>query len=192
MSRKILLIDNFDSFVFNLAQAIGSLGGDPVVLRSDTDVNDLAALHPDGVVISPGPGRPEGAGVSIDAIHHFAGRVPVLGVCLGHQAIAVAFGAVVERADAGPVHGKPSEVIHNQDGLYSGISSPLDAIRYHSLAVRKESLPVELAVTATSTDETIMGIRHTSVDVEGVQFHPESILTTRGPRLLENFLERVG
>ena len=185
---RLLLVDNYDSFVFNLAQAFGSMGVEPVVVRSDASVADLAALNPDVVVISPGPGAPEEAGVSLDAIAHFGPTRPVFGVCLGHQCIGVAFGAKVDRAEVGPVHGKTSEITHEDEGVFAGLPHPLVATRYHSLAIRPETLPEELAVTARSSDGTIMGVRHRSLQVEGVQFHPESVLTADGPQLLRNFL----
>ena len=186
---RVLLIDNYDSFVYNLAQAFGSLEAEPIVVRNDATVNDLRALEPDAVVISPGPGRPEDAGVSIAAIHEFR-DVPLLGVCLGHQCIASAFGAVVERATVGPVHGKTSHIEHEGAGVFSGLPSPFIATRYHSLAVDEGSVPDLLEITARSNDGTIMGIRHRSLPIEGVQFHPESVLTDEGPRLLKNFLAR--
>jgi anthranilate synthase component 2 len=188
---RILVIDNFDSFVYNLAQALGSLGAEPIVVRSDHTLSDLESLSPDGVVISPGPGYPADAGVSLEATRHFGSRVPVLGVCLGHQVIAAAFGASVTRATAGPVHGKSSSIQHSGTGLFDGLPSPMDAIRYHSLAVVEASVPDQLEITARSQDATIMGIRHKQLDVEGVQFHPESALTELGGRLLENYVARI-
>jgi anthranilate synthase/aminodeoxychorismate synthase-like glutamine amidotransferase len=188
---RLLLIDNYDSFVFNLAQAFGAMGVEPVVVRNDATLEELALLSPDAVVISPGPGAPEEAGVSLDALRHFASQLPVLGVCLGHQCIGVAYGAVVDRAEVGPVHGKTSFIDHHGEGVFRGLPDPLVATRYHSLSIRPESLPEELAVTARSRDGTIMGVRHRTLPVEGVQFHPESILTAEGARMLENFLERV-
>ena len=189
---RLLMIDNFDSFVFNLAQAFGSMGVDPIVVRNDTSLSDLVSLEPDALLISPGPGTPKEAGVSMDAIARFAPNVPVFGVCLGHQCIGVAFGGVVDRADVGPVHGKTSEIEHNDQGVFEGLPQRFIATRYHSLSIRPDSLPDELEVTARSADGTIMGVRHRSLDVEGVQFHPESILTADGPRLMKNFVERVG
>lgn len=187
---RLLLIDNYDSFVFNLAQAFGALGAEPVVVRNDAKVSELQAVQPDAVVISPGPGTPDDAGVSIEAIGVFAGRVPVLGVCLGHQCIARAFGGRVERASVGPVHGKTSQVSHDGRGLFAGIPDGFVATRYHSLAIETdvEALPVALEVTARSEDGVIMGVRHREMAVEGVQFHPESVLCADGPRLLANFL----
>lgn len=188
---KLLVIDNFDSFVFNLAQAFGALGVEPVVVRNDVALADLAALEPDAVLVSPGPGAPEDAGVSLDAIRHFSTSTPVFGVCLGHQCIGVAFGGVVDRTEVGPVHGKTSRIEHTAEGVFAGLPQGFVATRYHSLSVRPETIPAELAVTARSADGTIMGLRHRELPVEGVQFHPESILTADGPQLLRNFVERV-
>lgn len=185
---KLLLIDNFDSFVYNLAQAFGALGADPVVVRNDASVEDLQAIDPDAVVVSPGPGTPRDAGVSVDAIKAFAGKVPVLGVCLGHQCIGEAFGGRIERAPVGPVHGKTSEIDHSETGIFDGLPSPFVATRYHSLAIDPDSFPADLEVTATSPDGIVMGVRHKELPIDGVQFHPESVLTTEGPKLLANFL----
>jgi anthranilate synthase component 2 len=185
---RLLLIDNYDSFVYNLAQAFGELGAEPIVVRNDASIDELEQTHPDAVVISPGPGTPSDAGVSVDAVKHFGQRMPVLGVCLGHQCIAAAFGARVDRAPVGPVHGKTSLVSHTGDGVFEGLPSPFESTRYHSLAVEEKSLPDDLVVTATSDDGVIMGVKHTKQAIEGVQFHPESILTVVGPRLLKNFL----
>ena len=185
---RLLLVDNFDSFVYNLAQAFGALGAEPVVLRNDTPLDELRAVEPDAVVISPGPGAPAEAGVSVDAIKSFAGHVPVLGVCLGHQCIGVAYGGRVQRAEVGPVHGKTARVTHDSNGVFAGLPSPFEATRYHSLAVLEDGLPDDLEVTATSSDGTVMGIRHRDLPVTGVQFHPESILTSEGDRLLANFV----
>ncbi|MGH2748004.1 MAG: anthranilate synthase component II [Actinomycetota bacterium] len=188
---RLLLVDNYDSFVYNLAQAFGALGAEPVVVRNDATVDELEATRPDAVVISPGPGTPADAGVSVDAIRHFASRVPVLGVCLGHQCIGEAFGARIARADVGPVHGKTSDISHEGTGVFASVPSPLVATRYHSLSIEESSMPESLRITATSDDGTIMGVRHRELPVEGVQFHPESVLTTEGPRLLENFLRAL-
>ena len=185
---SLLLVDNYDSFVFNLAQAFGGLGADPVVVRNNVSLADLEAVAPDAVVISPGPGDPASAGVSCEAIRAFAGKVPVLGVCLGHQCIAEVYGARVVRSEVGPVHGKTSSIEHDGKGVFSGLPVPFSATRYHSLAAEKQTWPEGLIVTAHSDDGTIMGVRHRSLDVEGVQFHPESILTECGDRLLKNFL----
>ena len=185
---KLLLVDNFDSFVYNLAQAFGSLGAEPVVVRNDARLEDLVAERPDAVVISPGPGSPEEAGVSVAAIGEFAGKVPVLGVCLGHQCIGAAYGGVVRRAPVGPRHGKASPIEHDGTGVFAGLPSPFQATRYHSLSIDDEGWPDVLEVTARSDDGVVMGVRHRELDVEGVQFHPESILTSEGPALLANFV----
>lgn len=185
---RLLLVDNYDSFVFNLAQAFGALGAEPIVVRNDASVAELEATGPQAVVISPGPGSPGDAGVSVEAIKRFAGRVPVLGVCLGHQCIGSAFGGRVDRATVGPVHGKTSEVEHDGRTLFEGLPEPFTATRYHSLAIEAEPLPEVLEVSARSADGTIMAVRHKEVPVEGVQFHPESVLCAQGPKLLENFL----
>ncbi|HWL64480.1 MAG TPA: aminodeoxychorismate/anthranilate synthase component II [Actinomycetota bacterium] len=185
---RLLLIDNFDSFVYNLAQAFGAIGVEPVVVRNDVNLADLKKIEPDAVVVSPGPGTPETAGVSIEAVEYFGGRVPVLGVCLGHQCIGAAFGGRIDRAPVGPVHGKTSQISHDGKGVFAGLSSPFVATRYHSLCVTEGEVPDELEVTASSEDGVIMGVRHRTLPIEGVQFHPESVLTVDGPRLLENFV----
>ncbi|MFN2388254.1 MAG: aminodeoxychorismate/anthranilate synthase component II [Actinomycetota bacterium] len=185
---KLLLIDNYDSFVYNLAQAFGGLGADPMVVRNDAPIEDLVALDPDAVVVSPGPGAPHEAGVSIDAVRVFGATRPVLGVCLGHQCIATAFGGDVGRAPGGPVHGKTSDVSHDGRGVFAGLPDPLVATRYHSLAIIEGSLPDAVQVTARSADGVIMGVRHRTLPIEGVQFHPESILSVTGVDLLANFL----
>jgi len=183
---KVLVLDNYDSFVYNLVQEMGELGAEPVVFRNDRiTVDEARSLEPDGIVISPGPGRPEGAGVSMELIRAMAGEVPILGVCLGHQAIGAVYGGRIVHAPE-LMHGKTSAVHHEGGGWLAGLPSPFTATRYHSLVV--ESLPEELEVTARTADGTIMAMRHRSLPVEGVQFHPESILTTEGPRLLGNFL----
>lgn len=188
---KVLLIDNFDSFVFNLAQYVGAAGADPVVLRASATVAELEAVKADAVIISPGPGRPEGAGCSIEAITHYGSRgVPVLGVCLGHQAIGVAYGATVVRADR-IMHGRTSLISHGGEGVFKGLEDPFEATRYHSLVIDPVSVPPQLRVTARSEDGTIMGVRHSELSVEGVQFHPESVLTAEGMNLIRNFLEAV-
>ena len=188
---RILVIDNYDSFVFNLVQYLGELGAEPLVHRNDTlTVDGALALSPDGVLLSPGPGRPENAGIICESIPAFAAAgTPVLGVCLGHQAIGLVYGADVVGA-ATLMHGKTSEITHQGDGVFAGLPSPLTATRYHSLTLQPDSLPDVLAVTATAADGTIMGVRHRELDVEGVQFHPESILTAAGHDLLRNFLAR--
>lgn len=191
MTTRLLLIDNFDSFVYNLAQAFGSLDTEPIVVRSDAAMADLKGLEPDGVIISPGPGDPTEAGVSVEAIETFAHEVPVLGVCLGHQCIGAAFGGTIARASVGPVHGKTSNVQHEGAGVFRDLPSPFVATRYHSLAIDEESWPEDLEITARSDDGVVMGVRHKQLPVEGVQFHPESVLTERGPQLLLNFVEDV-
>ena len=191
VNTRVLVVDNYDSFVYNLVQYLGELGADPIVRRHDAVTLDEAAeLAPDAVLVSPGPGRPEDAGVSVEMIRWAAGRIPVLGVCLGHQCIGAAWGARVERAPQ-VMHGKTSQIHHDGTGLFSGLSSPLEATRYHSLIVEESSLPDELEVVATSDDGLVMGLRHRDLDVEGVQFHPESILTEDGHGLLSNFLARA-
>ena len=191
VSTRVLVVDNYDSFVYNLVQYLGELGADPIVRRHDAvSLDEAAELAPDAVLVSPGPGRPEEAGVSVEMIRWAAGRIPVLGVCLGHQCIGVAWGARVKRSPQ-VMHGKTSQIHHDGTGLFSGLPSPLEATRYHSLIVEESSLPDELEVVATSDDGLIMGLRHRDLDVEGVQFHPESILTEDGHGLLSNFLARA-
>ena len=187
---RVLLIDNYDSFVYNLAQYLGASGAEPVVLRNHVPVPDLAAVGADALVVSPGPGRPEDAGCSVAAIRFFAGRIPVLGVCLGHQAIGIAFGGSVVRAGR-VMHGKLSMVHHQGAGVFAGLDSPLAATRYHSLVIAREDLPADLEVTAETDDGVIMGVRHRSQAVEGVQFHPESVLTTAGMGMIGNFLASI-
>jgi para-aminobenzoate synthetase component II len=187
---RILVIDNYDSFVFNLVQYLAQLGAEPVVRRND-EVPASAALDYDGVLLSPGPGTPEAAGVCIDMVRAAAGHVPVLGVCLGHQAIAVAYGATVGRAPE-LLHGKTSVVEHHGTGVLDGLPEPFTATRYHSLAVEPASMPSELEVTARTAGGVIMALRHREVAVEGVQFHPESVLTEGGHRLLANWLAVCG
>lgn len=187
---RILVIDSYDSFVYNIVQYLGELGADPVVARNDQiTVAEAVAMDPDGVLLSPGPGRPEDAGVICDAIRTFAGKTPVFGVCLGHQAIGHVFGGRVVRAPQ-LMHGKTSPIIHHNQGVFQGLDSPIEATRYHSLIVDRATLPAELVVTAETSDGLIMGLRHRDVEVEGVQFHPESILTTSGHQMLRNFLHR--
>ena len=186
----MLVIDNYDSFVYNLVQYLGELGADPVVCRNDqVTIEEARALHPDTVLLSPGPGRPEDAGILCATIEAFAGVVPVFGVCLGHQAIGHVYGAQVVPAPE-LVHGKTSSIEHLGSGVFDGLDSPLVATRYHSLIVEESSLPEDLEVTARTPDGMIMGLRHRRLDVEGVQFHPESILTDAGHHLLRNFLAR--
>jgi anthranilate synthase/aminodeoxychorismate synthase-like glutamine amidotransferase len=188
---RVLVIDNYDSFVYNLVQYLGELGADPIVHRNDEiTIEEARALQPDGVLLSPGPGRPEDAGILCSAIEAFAGVVPVFGVCLGHQAIGHVYGGKVIAAPE-LVHGKTSEISHLDTGVFEGLDNPLVATRYHSLIVEKNSLPISLQITARTSDGMIMGLRHREHDVEGVQFHPESILTTTGHQMLRNFLSRV-
>lgn len=185
----IALIDNYDSFTYNLVQAMGQLGADIEVFRNDCiTVDKISGMAPEAFVISPGPGRPDGAGISVELVRKMSGRVPLLGVCLGHQAVGVAFGAKVARAGR-IMHGKTSLITHEGTGLYKGLKNPFVAGRYHSLTI--SSLPPELVVEATSEDGEIMGIRHREHPTYGVQFHPESILTPGGKRLLRNFLGLV-
>ncbi len=187
---RVLVVDNYDSFVFNLVQYLGQLGADPVVLRND-EVGIDEALGYDAVLLSPGPGTPEEAGVCVDLVRAAAGRVPVLGVCLGHQAIGVAYGARVTRAPE-LLHGKTSLVHHGGVGVLAGLPDPFTATRYHSLAIDPASVPDELEVTGRTASGVIMAVRHRALDVEGVQFHPESVLTEGGHRLLANWLVRCG
>jgi anthranilate synthase/aminodeoxychorismate synthase-like glutamine amidotransferase len=184
----LLLIDNFDSFTFNLAQYLGELGAPPLVKRNDAiTLDEIAALRPDRIVISPGPGRPEDAGISVELIRRFGPNVPVLGVCLGHQGIGIAFGGEVVRAPQ-LMHGKLSAVRHDGRGVFRGVAQPFTAGRYHSLVVA-DPLPDALEAAARTDDGTIMGVRHKTFPVHGVQFHPESVLTGEGRHLLRNFLE---
>jgi len=188
MTTRVLVIDNYDSFVYNLVQELGELGADPVVHRNDAiDVAGIRAAAPDLILISPGPGRPEDAGVSMAVIEELAGVIPILGVCLGHQAIGQVFGGEVVRAPS-LMHGKTSAIHHDGRGVFVGLPDPFTATRYHSLVVEPSTVPAELEVTARTADGVIMGLRHRSLAVEGVQFHPESLLTPEGPSLLANFL----
>ena len=188
MKTRLLLIDNYDSFTYNLVQAFLVLGAEVLVHRNDAlEVAAAEALAPTHLCISPGPGTPRQAGVSIAMIRAFAGRIPVLGVCLGHQAIAEAFGGLVVRAPR-LMHGKTSPIVHDGRGVFAGIASPCEVGRYHSLIAAPESLPAELKVTARTAEEEIMGLRHATLNVEGVQFHPESVLTPQGPAMMANFL----
>lgn len=195
MAVRILVIDNYDSFVYNLVQYIGQLGGEPAVFRHDAiDLAGIRRFGPDGVLISPGPGRPEDAGISMDVIAAVAASeapTPILGVCLGHQCIGQTFGADVVRASA-VMHGKTSSISHDSQGVFVGLDNPLVATRYHSLVVASESIPDVLEVSAQTADGTIMGVRHRTLPIEGVQFHPESVLTAGGHRLLANWLKTCG
>jgi anthranilate synthase/aminodeoxychorismate synthase-like glutamine amidotransferase len=191
MKPRIVLVDNYDSFTFNLVQYLGELGADVRVFRNDQiDVAGIRALRPRALVVSPGPCTPDEAGVSLEAIRSLAGEWPILGVCLGHQAIGQAFGGKVVRNDR-IVHGKASPVLHRGEGIYEGLPSPFDAGRYHSLVVERASLPRNLRITSWTREGEIMGVRHRRLEVEGVQFHPESILTGQGKALLGNWLWRV-
>jgi anthranilate synthase component 2 len=185
----VFVLDNYDSFTYNLVQYMGELGAEMTVRRNDElTPEEVESLHPDRILLSPGPCTPQEAGISIPLIQHFAGKVPILGVCLGHQAIGAAFGGTVVRAPK-LMHGKTSEVIHDGRSLFSGIASPMTCTRYHSLIVAEKDLPRELEITARTEDGIIMGLRHRKHPVEGVQFHPESVLTRDGKQLIKNFLE---
>ncbi len=191
MGPRVLVIDNYDSFVYNLVQYLGELGSEPLVHRHDAlDLAAIDELAPDAVLISPGPGRPDDAGLSNDVIRHLGGRVPVLGVCLGHQCIGQVYGGRVVRAPE-VVHGRTALVHHGGTGLFAGLPDPFEATRYHSLVVDRASLPAVLEVTAETDDGLVMGLRHRELGVEGVQFHPESVLTASGHDLLRNFLAQV-
>jgi anthranilate synthase/aminodeoxychorismate synthase-like glutamine amidotransferase len=197
MAPRIVVVDNYDSFVYNLVQYIGELGGDPIVVRNDAvSVDELAALQPDGILISPGPGRPEDAGISCAVIEQLGPRVPLFGVCLGHQAIGHVFGGEVVRAPS-LMHGKTSTVHHRGDGVLAGLPDPFTATRYHSLVIDPASMPKSLEVLGTTTAERadqgeadiVMAVRHRDYPIHGVQFHPESILTEGGHRIVQNFLD---
>ena len=187
--NKLLMLDNYDSFTYNIVQYFGELGEDVLVHRNDQiTVQEIEALNPDRICVSPGPCSPAEAGISVELIRHFAGKKPILGVCLGHQAIAAAFGGDIIRAKE-VMHGKTSAVTHRGTDIFRNIPSPYTVTRYHSLAVKRETLPAELEVTAETDDGEIMGLRHKTLPIYGVQFHPESILTEHGHTLLRNFLE---
>lgn len=184
----LLMLDNYDSFTWNLVQYLGELGAAVKVARNDAiSLDDIEALHPDQIVISPGPCTPSEAGISVPLIRRFAGRIPILGVCLGHQAIGQAFGGRIIRAQR-VMHGKLSSIVHDQRGVFADVPSPFNATRYHSLAIERASLPAVLDVTATADDGEIMAVRHRELPVTGVQFHPEAILTEHGRKVLGNFL----
>jgi anthranilate synthase component 2 len=188
MATRVLVIDNYDSFVYNLVQELGELGAEPVVYRNDAiDIAGIRAEAPDAVLISPGPGRPEDAGISIAVVRELAGEIPILGVCLGHQAIGQAYGGDVVSAPT-LMHGKTSAIHHGGQGVFTGLPDPFVATRYHSLVVEPSTVPDVLEVTARTVDGVVMGLRHRTLRVEGVQFHPESLLTLEGPSLLANFL----
>ncbi len=192
---KVVMVDNYDSFTYNLVQYFGELGADVIVVRNDeVTVEDIKALNPDKIVISPGPCTPKEAGISVETILAFAGNKPILGVCLGHQSIGYAFGGNIVHAKS-IMHGKVSDVYHNNVGVFKGLNNPFIATRYHSLVIDQKTLPDCLEVTAWTQDEQgnvdeIMGVRHKTLDIEGVQFHPESILTEHGHDMLRNFLQR--
>ena len=189
---SVLVIDSYDSFVYNLVQYLGELGADPIIHRNDAiTVDEAVAIGADGVLLSPGPGRPEDAGILCEAVLAFAAHgTPVFGVCLGHQAIGHVYGAEVVRAPE-LMHGKTSDIFHDGQGVFAGLPTPLTATRYHSLVLDEDSVPESLEVTARTADGMVMGVRHREFDVEGVQFHPESILTGVGHDLLQNFLNRL-
>ena len=188
MATRVLVIDNYDSFVYNLVQELGELGADPVVHRNDAiDVDGIRSAAPDAILISPGPGRPDSAGISMTVIRELAGEIPILGVCLGHQAIGEVYGGRIVVAPT-LMHGKTSAIHHDGSGVFAGLPDPFTATRYHSLVVEPDSVPDVLEVTARTPDGVIMGLRHRTLAVEGVQFHPESLLTLEGPSLLSNFL----
>ena len=187
----ILVIDNYDSFTYNLAQYLGELGAEVAVHRNDAlSVDDIREIAPDGVLVSPGPGRPEEAGISMELIARLGAETPIFGVCLGHQAIAQHFGASVVRAER-LMHGRTSEILHEGRGVFEGLPSPLTATRYHSLIVEPSTIPEELEVTARTDRGEIMGLRHTTLPIEGVQFHPESFLTENGHALIRNWLSSL-
>jgi anthranilate synthase/aminodeoxychorismate synthase-like glutamine amidotransferase len=192
ISVMVFVLDNYDSFTYNLVQYLGELGAEVVVRRNDQlTVPEVGAMHPERILLSPGPCTPQEAGISIDLVRHFAGKVPVLGVCLGHQAIGAAFGGEIVRAPK-LMHGKTSEVQHDGRTIFKGLRSPMTATRYHSLIVQEKGLPKDLEISAYATENggsrVIMGLRHKQFPVEGVQFHPESVLTREGKKLIENFL----
>jgi len=183
----ILLIDNYDSFTYNLVQILGQFDQEVKVFRNDRiDIKGIEVLHPSALVVSPGPGTPASSGVSIEAINHLGSTIPILGVCLGHQAIAACYGAKVVRADR-IMHGKTSMILHDGRSIFKGLTNPFEAVRYHSLIVQKDTVPACLEISAWTADGEIMGLRHRTFPVEGVQFHPESILTKTGINILQNF-----
>jgi len=191
MSFKVLVIDNYDSFVYNLVQYLGELNAEPIVKRNDAiTIDEVEDISPHALLISPGPGNPKQAGISVDLIKWAAGKIPVLGICLGHQCIGEAWGGKIVHAPQ-VMHGKTSLISHNESGLFKNIESPFNATRYHSLMVDPESFPDELEITAKTDDGLIMGLKHKEFEIYGLQFHPESILTSYGHKLIENFLLSV-
>ena len=191
MSFKVLVIDNYDSFVYNLVQYLGELNAEPIVKRHDAiTIDEVEDISPHALLISPGPGNPKQAGISVDLIKWAAGKIPVLGICLGHQCIGEAWGGKIVHAPQ-VMHGKTSLISHNESGLFKNIESPFNATRYHSLMVDPESFPDELEITAKTDDDLIMGLKHKEFEIYGLQFHPESILTSYGHKLIENFLLSV-
>lgn len=190
MSRMILMIDNYDSFTFNLVQYLGELGQELVVKRNDEiSIKEIEELNPEFLMISPGPCSPNEAGISLEAIEYFAGKIPIFGVCLGHQSIGQVFGGEVVRAER-LMHGKTSQIHHNNETIFAGLENPLTATRYHSLIVKRETLPECLEITAWTDEQEIMAIRHKTLPIEGVQFHPESIMTSFGKEMLQNFITK--
>jgi len=190
MKKSVLMIDNYDSFTYNLVQYLGELGAELTVVRNDTiKLSDIETLSPSHIVLSPGPGRPENAGITPDIIRHLYKKIPILGVCLGHQAIGYVFGATITYAPS-LMHGKTSLIEHDAKGVFYNVPNPFTATRYHSLVIDKATLPEELVVTAQTPDGVLMGVRHCQYPLEGVQFHPESILTEHGKELLNNFLQQ--
>ena len=192
VARRVLIIDNYDSFTYNLVQQLGEIGAEITVFRNDAiDIAGIRAVAPDAIVLSPGPGRPEDAGITCMVIEDLGGEIPILGVCLGHQAIGQVFGGEIVAAPT-LMHGKTSQIHHEGTGVFTGLPDPFTATRYHSLVIDPTTVPEVLEVTATTADGVIMGVAHQSLNIHGVQFHPESILSPLGPQLLATFLERAG
>ena len=192
VARRVLIIDNYDSFTYNLVQQLGEIGAEITVFRNDAiDIAGIRAVAPDAIVLSPGPGRPEDAGITCMVIEDLGGEIPILGVCLGHQAIGQVFGGEIVAAPT-LMHGKTSQIHHEGTGVFTGLPDPFTATRYHSLVIDPTTVPDVLEVTATTADGVIMGVAHRSLNIHGVQFHPESILSPLGPQLLATFLERAG